>query len=372
MFDFNDPVVVKHNILKDKHQLQLHFPGMTLKTFAPNNVLPKFVKLKEMGLISNIEITEKGGQNPRVLLAIEFAPYRTIKNNKTEEEEQIKNIVLIKWNTIESPHRLILDIFLKEDLDQITKKDAVLLHASNNTQQYDVQVAPHGATTHTNGPRIVIDPGHGGSDMGAKGFFGLVEKDLTLDIAQRVHKLLHNNGYKSLLTRSEDKEIPLVKRAHLAHQLKADLLVSIHVNSSGMMGTEAQGLETFYLLASDRLPQQGKTGFLFINCEKDINVVKQLNKYLIDTMNHSKMLAHYIQKSVLTTMHQKHMNICNRGIKPEKFRVFLQTEVPAALVEVGFITNKQEAERLNKVNYRNLIANGIYQGICNYINAQTK
>jgi N-acetylmuramoyl-L-alanine amidase len=373
MFDFNEPVYFNHEVIKEKHQLLLTFPGMNLHSFNPQHIIPKLESLKALGFIQKINIFEDKGAVSKVVLAIEFAPYRETKDQANRIERK-KNQFLIKWNTLENPFRLIVDIFLKEDLEQITHKDAVLLHASNDTQRYDVHITSQGpAITQApnSKPRIMLDPGHGGADSGAKGYFGTLEKDIALDIAKRVHKILRSNGYKTLLTRNDDKDVPLIERAHLAHQLKADLLVSIHVNSSGTRDNNCWGIETFFVNGQDLLrKQKGHTGFLFVNMDRDLSIIKNIDAHIENKMNQSKNLAAYIQKSLMTTLADNNISTNNRGVKQEKFRVFIQTEIPAALVEVGFLTNHKEANRLSKAKYRTILAHGIYNGICQFLAAQ--
>lgn len=150
------------------------------------------------------------------------------------------------------------------------------------------------------------------------------------------------------MTRSDDSYISLVDRSLLANQLKADLFVSIHVNSAIANQNNAWGIETFYLDAQGMVPRRGKAGFLFVNFEKDGGIVNLLNEQLRQTLTQSKALAAHIQNSLIQFLGHHNIDINDRGIKPEKFRTFLQSGIPAALVEVGFITNPKEAGRLAK------------------------
>ena len=364
MFDFDKPLLFKKRVDKEKHQLQFLFPGMNLKTFNPDMVTNKLLQLKAQGMISNITVSEKNTNGPKIMLAIEFAPFRSIEDRTTKIAEKHPNKLLIKWSTLESPNRLIVDIFLKEDLDKLTQKDAVFLHASNDVTQTDTK-----AMTNLNPSlpiremRIIIDAGHGGTDTGAKAW-GLMEKEIALDIAKRVYKKLKDSGYQTSLTRNRDIEISLKDRAQLACQLGAKRFISIHVNASADVKGHACGIETYYLNNTEMMPARERTGFLFVNLEKDVRAVYQVAKHLESTMQASQKLAESIQKSLLTSLNDNKFKPVNRGVKPEKFRTFLQSGVPAALVEVGFITNKSEAELMAKSSYRKNLAEGIYRGIC--------
>ncbi len=371
MFDFSGPVLVHHEIDKQKHHLCLTFPGMTLQTFNPETVIPKLEDLKKSGFIKNINIAERLGNEPSVIFTLEFSSHRASEEQTTGTPERKKNQLLVKWNTLDSPYRLIVDIFIKEDLEKIIHKDAVLLQAANDVQQYDVKVV---ATTPPPSPapkttRITIDAGHGGNDTGARGYLGLLEKDIALDIAQRLYALLKNENYNVLLTRTEDKELSLIERSQLAHQLGTDLFVSIHVNASQNNQDSTWGVETFYLTGQELMHRNGKAGYLFVNMPKDTQIIHTIDEHIKKTMDHSKVLAQSIQQQLITTLANKGVATNDRGVKQEKFRVLLRAEVPAALVEVGFLTNRDEASKLAKTTYRATIASGIYDGIRTFLNS---
>ncbi len=363
MFDFAQPVFFKPSVQKARNLLRLVFPGMNGQNFDAQKVLSKLTILQQCGLVKHIAITEvPKDQTKAITMAIEFAPDQGAEVE--QKNAAAKNKFLIKWSTIESPHRLIIDIFRKDNLDKLTHKDAILLHATNKTQQYDVDIIPKHLSVNQRSPRIIIDPGHGGSDTGTKGHLGLIEKDLSLDIAKRVHLMLKKRGYNALLTRHNDKEVSLLERAHLAHQLGGDFFVSIHVNSSGSMLKNSWGIETFYLDGCNLLPSHNQTGLFFVNCEDNQDTVKNLHNHMAKSFNYSKNLAGSIQNSLINTLKEKNIPYNNRGIKPEKFRLFLfQQNIPTALVEVGFLTNLHEAKRLSHRAYRNIIADGICEGI---------
>lgn len=377
MFDFAHPIACNPKVAQSSQQLLFAFPDMELKNFNAAHVTTKLTQLQTDGLLKKFMILDKNSTQKDLSLSLEFPSHRQINNTATNANTTVENKFLIKWSMLEKPHRLIVDIFLKENLDKLVKKDAVLLYATNNTQQYDTiipealsaqkQLAP--ATKKMQ--RVIIDPGHGGSNTGAQGYQAIREKDITLDISKRVHAMLKKKGQKSLLIRSVDKDMSLLERAQLAHQLQGDLFVSIHANSSGNLDcspNSPNGIETFYLDGNNLLASHHKTGFLFINQKKDSDLIDRLNNYMQESHSQSKLLAEHIQKSVLNTLAQNNIIVTNRGVKKEKFRVLLQMQpVPTTLVEVGFVTNPQEASRLAKPAYRNLIAQGICDGICSYL-----
>lgn len=172
---------------------------------------------------------------------------------------------------------------------------------------------------------IVIDAGHGGSDPGAIGN-GLKEKDINLDIAKRVQKLLANSGYQIVMTRTNDTFIPLQGRSSLANNLNASLFVSIHTNAGG-----AQGIETYWY---SKGPEA----------------------------TNSKILAEHIQSEMINETKTR-----DRGVKDANFHVNRETKMPSALVEVGFIDNKNDAAKLNSSSYKELVAKGIANGIKKFL-----
>lgn len=380
MFDFVNPVRCQPELVKETRNLNLAFPGMSLQNFDEKHVQSQLSLLKADGMLKSIAVSEKTKSNPHVNLALEFSSSRNITNPKTNTAETRKNRFLIKWSVLDNPHRLIVDIFVKEDLEKLMKKDAVLLYATNDIQHYDSSLPTSSSAIKEdvrtacaeNLPRIVIDPGHGGANTGKKGHLELLEKDITLDISRRVHAMLKKKGHRSLLIRNSDKDISLLERAQLAHQLQGDLFVSIHANSAGKMDSDASGLETFYLNGQELLSDNNKTGFASISLDDNARVIQDLNTHMKTTLNQSKMLAEHIQKNVLSTLAQKNITLNNRGIKGEKFRVLLRTagaSIPASLVEVGFLTSRNEAKKLATSAYRTMIAQGICNGICSYLDA---
>lgn len=192
---------------------------------------------------------------------------------------------------------------------------------------------------------IVIDPGHGGKDQGASNR-KLLEKNITLRLSLRVADLLRKRGYKVYLTRTKDVYLPLESRPALANRRKADLFLSLHVNSAG--DKSVQGIETFSMT-----PAGGSS----TNAQAvDWNVYPG-NQF--DANNF--WLSYQLQRSLLIRTGAE-----DRGVKRARFAVLRTAECPAALVEVGFISHPQEAGNLASAAYLEKIANGIVDGIVRY------
>ncbi len=179
-------------------------------------------------------------------------------------------------------------------------------------------------------PLIILDPGHGGDDEGAKVHY-FMEKRLTLMTTLLVRKYLEEMGYRVIMTRSKDIFIPLHRRVSIANKTKAVLFASIHYNSSP--STEAHGIEVFYHSGSDS---------------------KRLKE--------SRKLAGSVLAELIG-----HTGALSRGVKSGNFHVIRETSMPAILVEGGFMTNNEERINLRDKRYLEKISKGIALGIDKYL-----
>ena len=193
---------------------------------------------------------------------------------------------------------------------------------------------------------IVIDPGHGGKDPGAKGKKSM-EKTIALQVAKRLSTILTKAGYKVILTRSNDTFISLSGRPAIAEKYNGDIFISIHCNSASSSGTK--GIETFiYTPEGTKATYGGST-----------SGVEKGNKY---SKNNSR-LGYEIQKKLLL------MKPNDRGLKHARFKVLRLSPVPAVLVELGFMSSPTEEANLMTPNYQYLLAYRIAQGIVEYSKA---
>ena len=189
---------------------------------------------------------------------------------------------------------------------------------------------------------IFLDPGHGGSDPGAISG-GVREKDLTLSVYNKVSSKLASLGYTVLTSRNVDKDVDLVDRAEQANNANADMLLSIHFNAGGR--GIARGIETYYYQATaDRVPK--------INKENHNNP---------ERLERSRKLANKVQQNLL---YQTGAN--DRGVKRASFTVLRETSIPSILVELGFIDNSEERNKIKTNEYQERLANGIVDGIVEY------
>lgn len=180
------------------------------------------------------------------------------------------------------------------------------------------------------GIQVVIDPGHGGTDPGAVAN-GSKEKEINLQVAQKVAKNLQKKGIEVIMTRNKDEYLGLVERANVGTENKATIFVSLHCNSAE--NTTATGIETYYYINTD-------------------------NEY-------DENLATCIQKEVIKATGAK-----DRGVKSANFSVLRNSVIPAALVEMGFISNPSESENISDSAYQNKIAQGVTNGIIRFLKNQ--
>lgn len=366
MLDFSQPIYFKKKILKDTFQVKLTFPGMHEQQFCAKQVIAKLSQLKQDGLLNNVFVQEKNKNISKVALILEFARTRYGKDkNDPSKTVKIPNRLLLKWCKMDDPNRLVIDIFSQEAIETLQNKNQTILFVKNDFYASD-STNPDQPKSKKKDLRIIIDPGHGGEDEGAKNF-NLKEKDLALTIAKKTKSILQDDGFNVLLTRSEDKNLTLVERSKLAEQLNANLFVSIHINSDGGKGGSASGIETFYLNTKEFVSPTRHGGFLFMNLKKDLSILNSIDEYLKENTRTSQQLATLIQKTLVTHLHEQNFNIKDRGIKADKFRVLLRSSIPAALVEVGFLTNRKEALQLTNDTYQKNIALGIVKGINSFV-----
>jgi len=216
--------------------------------------------------------------------------------------------------------------------------------------------------------RIVVDPGHGGHDPGAQGAGGTREKDIVLQIALKLaRKLREELGLDVVLTRSTDVFVELQERTAIANQVGADLFVSIHANAS--LNRAAAGIETYYLnLAKTEKVAQLAAKENGTSLEK----VSVLQAVLFDLManyklNDSAHLADEVQKAVYRKVGNRYSGVKNLGVKQGPFYVLVGATMPSILVETAFVSNDREEARLNDPNYQECTAEGIMEGIREYI-----
>lgn len=215
--------------------------------------------------------------------------------------------------------------------------------------------------------RIVLDPGHGGTDDGTRTPVGLTEKVLTLDIAQRLALLLMGAGFEVKMTRDDDGKLYLRDRVRFANQAHADLFVSIHLNWL-KDGRANRGIETYYLGPSDdpfitelASAENRESGY-------SLSDVRQLLDGIYSDLRQqeSRRLAAAVQRRLVAAVREVSHEVRDRGVRSAPFLVLVETEMPAILAEVASLSSPEEARLLAQADYRDRLAGALFDGIRTY------
>jgi N-acetylmuramoyl-L-alanine amidase len=255
---------------------------------------------------------------------------------------------------LENPFRLVFDV--------------------HPTSSVDVPTPPAQGTQRAPGIHtIVIDPGHGGPETGAIGPGGVQEKELTLELARELAGKLGRLGVSTILTRSEDAGLPLDTRAAIANQNKADLFISIHLNSS--LGAGAYGTETYFLSPQASDPRAARSaatentappggpvaaGGPAATEQQDVDLILwdlAQSRHLAESQRFANMIQAELNQA---------LQIKDRGVKQAPFRVLKGATMPAVLVELGFISNPEEEKKLQDATYRGQLVDALIMAIARY------
>jgi N-acetylmuramoyl-L-alanine amidase len=215
--------------------------------------------------------------------------------------------------------------------------------------------------------RIVIDAGHGGHDSGTLGVDGLQEKDVVLDVALRLGKLLHERlGAEIIYTRSDDTFIPLETRTAIANKSQADLFLSIHANSSS--DASARGVETYYLNFTsqpDALQVAARENAV---SDQSVYQLSDLVKKIAlkEKIDESREFASDVETSLYAGLERGNAGLKNRGVKKAPFVVLIGANMPSILAEISFVTNPKDADQLRQPEYRQRVAESLYKGVAKY------
>jgi N-acetylmuramoyl-L-alanine amidase len=217
---------------------------------------------------------------------------------------------------------------------------------------------------------VVLDPGHGGEDYGAVGVGGLLEKDVTLDVALELKKILTmQENITVRLTRDRDEFVPLMDRTSLANDFEANVFVSIHANASP--SKKLSGLETYVLdnagdKSSKTLAERENASVKFEGEQGDLRYILSdliQNIKLADSI----LLAQSVQKQILVSTEGSETKLKNLGVKRAPFYVLVGAHMPCILVELGFIDNANEGINFSDKKYRRVLAEGLSNGIINFL-----
>jgi len=278
--------------------------------------------------------------------------------------------------TLSDPPKLVIDFTQideeeSETPDSLKEKEALRERipqpstASPSSRTQKVSSALQGMKT------IVIDPGHGGLEPGARGRFGTLEKNVALEIGIKLKAVIERNfPSRVVLTRDKDLDVSLENRAALANNNKADFFISIHANSS--FRKDARGSETYFLSRDATDEEARRLAFMENNpAELGEGITGESEDEIQMILWDMAQSAYLKQSSLLAESIQKELNLLlrtsNRGIKQAPFTVLAGVACPAVLVEVAFISNPREERSLTKEEFQVNVAQAIYRGLVNYI-----
>jgi len=217
---------------------------------------------------------------------------------------------------------------------------------------------------------IVIDAGHGGKDPGAIGYRGYREKVIVLQISKELKKILKLRGYKVYLSRPYDRFVKLRKRTSYANKRDADIFISIHANSvSRKKASKACGIECYFLSpsrsnrAAKVAAKENSADMSDMKAYEQTNFLGLLNRHKIIASN---KLAIDLQSGMLNSLSKSYKNVKDGGVREGPFWVLVGAQMPAVLVEVGFVSNPKEAKRLVNRAYQKKLAIGLADGIERY------
>lgn len=333
-----------------------------------------------------------------------------LENNKSVFNVRLKSPFKLQRSfVLENPFRLVFDLvnsgepIAKEEIKgdvtkaetakvdttkaETTKAEAVKAETKEEkgekqeekTPEQEKATSPQATGTTSESPlspkkqgaieTICIDPGHGGSDLGAVGKGDILEKNITLQVGLKLKQVIMSKlGLQVVMTRENDSEVSLNSRVSIANNRKAHMFVSIHVNSS--FRKAARGSETFYV----SLKATDQEAFLLSQKEnqsteesQDVVQDDELKMILWDMaqteyIKESSRLAEFIQEELNVLLLTR-----NRGVKQAPFRVLMRAAMPAVLVEIAFLSNSEEEQKLQDDTFLNNVVDAIYTGISRYI-----
>jgi len=211
--------------------------------------------------------------------------------------------------------------------------------------------------------RVVLDAGHGGWDLGTVGRKGLLEKDLVLDIVERLGHLVESRlGAEVIYTRKDDSYLALEKRAEIANVAQANLFVSVHANYSDF--PSARGVETYYTNTYSSV--KARTEEADEAAAAGLKTIDWTNIDIRTKVHESRRVAASVQRSLYAMLAAKNPGLRNRGVKEAHYVVLTGTSMPAILAEVSFVSSPDDENNLQSSTYRQQIAEALYNGIARY------
>jgi N-acetylmuramoyl-L-alanine amidase len=272
--------------------------------------------------------------------------------------------------TLPDPVRLVIDVQGQKSAASTAAREAPSKAdpvSRKSVGKSTKSAAPAGTTSTSALRKIVLDPGHGGKDPGAVGPGGITEKDIVLNIARKLAlKLRREMGVQVVLTRKDDRFIPLENRTAMANAEDADLFISLHMNASP--NSDAKGIETYYL--DNTTDEAAKRLAARENGTSQKNI-SDLQFILSDMTQNMKLedsitLAHRLQGALVGGMNKVMAEVRDLGVKQALFFVLVGARMPSVLVEMGFITHRGEGRAMSQTTYQDAMVDALFEGIQKY------
>lgn len=295
----------------------------------------------------------------------------TLHHRHTLFSKYLQGVRLAQYN--QSTIRLVLEHNEKIKLHYMREENKLIisLPKKENKSEIDNVLAKYAPPKRLDRSKvIVIDAGHGGKDPGAIGYKNYQEKNIVLNIGRKLQKILKSRGFQVYMTRYRDRFIKLSRRTKFANEKKADIFVSIHANAvPARNAKKAHGIECYFLSKSrtDRAKnvaaQENSADMSDMNFYGKKSFLNTLSSHNIVASN---KLAIDIQRGILGKLESTYKNVYDGGVREGPFWVLVGAQMPAVLVEVGFITHPKEAKRLMNDKYQQDLALGLANGIERY------
>ena len=298
-----------------------------------------------------------------------FDVHAILTKNYKLRKKDINRIRIAQYNL--KTIRIVIEDSKKVKINFIRKNKSLLIDINAKKKKASKNIAKRHIPKRADRDKIiVIDPGHGGKDPGAIGYKKYREKIVVFKIARHLKNILNNRGYKVYMTRYRDKFIKLKNRTGYANKKKADIFVSIHANAVPRKNAKkAQGIETYFLS-----PSRSKRAEKVAAKENSADI-GDMNFYgkksFLNVLNSRKIIASNklaidLQRGMLGALNKKYKNVVDGGVREGPFWVLVGAQMPAVLVEVGFVSHPYEAKRLVDDKYRKIMALGLADGIERY------
>lgn len=334
------------------------FEHRTLKEDLENKKPPRLIVDLKNSVVNKELINNPMEINNNLLQQIRVGQF---KEDQARVVLDLRSLGAYNVFTLTNPYRVVIDIFASD-------KSGSAKTAPTDTRKIQEKKIET-KQFFSNIRSIVIDTGHGDHDPGAIGVDGLKEKDVVLDIGLRLGRMLKefHPDIEIHYTRESDIFLPLEERTAFANSKKADLFISIHANAS--KNKSASGIETYFLNFAKEKRAMEVVARENATTLEGVDEVQSILKDLLlsSKYNESSLFASVIQKNLVSRLSQEYSDIVDLGVKQGPFFVLLGSAMPSILVEVSFITHPIEGKRLATEAYREKIAEGIFNGIREYI-----